>query len=226
MRELPMELMTSPACKTHPDRRPGRTLFQAAALGLILLFSGAAAAQDAPTTDDIAPPFAPHVPAGWTVEEIVIDAQENYGTQVEPDMRTRFRAIVTSESATFESTGELEGAVLLRPVLEAGEQRTFYGMATSVLHSGKWETTLELENNPTAATGSPIDAFSGRRIILGSEEETDFREQLEREATANTEAELKAMEHAALLRGAGTGRGTARGESRNRVEAGEGSRRA
>lgn len=146
-------------------------------------------AQTPPTADELADQFHARVPAGWELEELIVEVQENYGTEVEPDIRTRFRVNVSLQQDTFEFAGELANAVLLRPVLAAGEQRAYFGIASSVRRLGEWETTFTLENNPTLGSGDVLDAFSGLRLIVGSSEEAEYRAALiaEEEAAAATE---------------------------------------
>lgn len=169
-------------------------------LSVFALLGGIALAQEGPEAEAFEAAFLQHVPPGWSLEEFVIEVQENYGTAVEPDIRTRFHAIVEAEQDTFALAGELEGAKLLRPIISTGERRTFYGIAASVRRQGSWETRFTLENNPTADTGSVIDYFSGVRAIIGSEEEAALRRQLQEEAEAETAAEVARLKRAEQLR--------------------------
>lgn len=151
---------------------------------------GLALGQSRPEAADLEASFRDLVPSGWELGELLVEVQENYGTEVEPDIRTRFQALVTLQEDTFELAGELMGANLLRPVLIAGEQRRFYGLAQSLRQLGEWETTFTLENNPTVGTGFPLDSFAGRRLVLGSTEEAEYRAGLEAEAEAVAASEL------------------------------------
>lgn len=146
--------------------------------------------QSRPEAADLEASFRGLVPNGWELVELLVEVQENYGTEVEPDIRTRFQAAVMLQHDTFEPAGELMGANLLRPVLVAGEQRKFYGVAQSARRLGEWETTFTLENNPTVGTGFVLDSFAGRRLVLGSVEAAEYRAELEAEAEATTASEV------------------------------------
>lgn len=167
---------------------------------LLIALLSSALAQERPEAADLEAAFSQRVPPGWQLAEFIVEAQENYGTEVEPDVRTRFRAIVASREDTFEPAGELEGASLLRPLMKAGEQRTFFGIAISQRQLGNWETRFSLENDPTIDAGFVIDYFPGRRLILGTENEAEFRRQLEAEAQAATEATLARRKREEQLR--------------------------
>lgn len=160
------------------------------ALVLLLGLSGQVLGQVRPETTDLENSFREFVPQGWELTEFVPEVQENYGTEVEPDVRTRFQAVVQLSQDTYEFAGELTGAILLRPLLQAGELRTYYGVARSRRSLGSWETEFMLENNPTQGTGDVLDAFPGRRLVLGSTDEAEYRAVLQAEADTALAEEL------------------------------------
>jgi hypothetical protein len=177
---------------------------------LLLLAPAPAAAQatNGPTPDELKAKFAQQVPPAWELAEFRVDAQANYGTPVEPLVKSRFLATVRVRGDTFAVVERAEHASFVEPVLKGGEQRLVYGIASSTFKAGAWPTTFELENNPTEGAGVLRETLPGRLILKGSEEELAFWAQRERDeaaaharalADAAREEELKAKEREARL---------------------------
>jgi hypothetical protein len=151
---------------------------------------GAVGAQQPPAAEELAAALGFELPRGWTVASFEIEATSDYGTPVEPDIRNRFVAVVELAHDTFLVVERDGPYTFVRPIAEAGEQRTIYGISASVRSAGTWRTRFTLEHDPTADTGEPSGLISGRVIVLGSEEEARHRELLAAEEDARHRGEL------------------------------------
>ena len=151
---------------------------------------GAVGAQQPPSSEELAAAFGFELPRGWTVVSFEVEATTDYGTPVEPDVRSRFVVVVELLHDTFFVVERDGPYTFVRPIAEAGEQRTIYGISASVRSAGAWRTQFTLEHDPTADTGQPQGLIPGRLIVLGSEDETEHRELLEAEANARHHDEL------------------------------------
>ena len=134
-----------------------------------------------PTIEELREKFALELPPYWNLEEFKIEASANYGTSVEPIIKSRFTAKITLNSHTFVEAGEEGTIIFLRSVLKLGTTRMVYGISTSEYKAAAWVTKFELTNNPMVDVGSPRDFFPGRTIIRGTEEEKEFYKNLDLE---------------------------------------------
>jgi hypothetical protein len=144
------------------------------------LISAAAHAQEGPELEEMQERFMIELPTAWTLQAFDIEAAANYGTAVEPVIRSRFSAVVELGEGTFMMVRQDGPFTFVRSVAQAGETRTLHGIAQSVRRAGAWHTEFMLEANPMEGIGEPRDLIPGRMIILGSEEEVEFRSQLKR----------------------------------------------
>lgn len=166
--DAPRQQVKMPAADTSPSAGPatqvgrqrGDTPGQTAAGHL-----------EGPPPEEIEARFQLVVPGYWSLSDFTLVASADYGTAVEPVIKHRFIAQVQLREDTF--TVEAEGGFVawITPVAEAGNTWPVYGIATSILHAGTWQTEFELENQPMANKGQPRGFFEGRVIARGSEEE-------------------------------------------------------
>jgi hypothetical protein len=134
--------------------------------------------------------FAERLPSGWSIVDLTIEAQENYGTSIEPDIRSRFQASVELNEDAFIVVSQTEDATVLQRMAGAGETRTFYGVSTSRRQGAGWETTFALENDPTVGLGRPSGFFAGRIVVLGTDAEAQYRAELQAQEQAIHEESL------------------------------------
>ena len=152
--------------------------------------------------------FALELPPYWNLEDFKIETSANYGTSVEPIIKSRFTAKIALNSDTFVEAGEDGPIIFLRPVLRTGATSMAYGISTSEHKAATWITKFVLTNNPMVDVGNPRDFFPGRTIIRGTEEEREFYEYLELEeeqqhrlklSRLSREKQLKEIERQAEL---------------------------
>jgi len=167
---------------------------------LATIVTGGALAQESVDPSDLKDAFSQLIPRGWLVTDFSVEAQENYGTAIEPDIRSRFSATVTSQADTYVPVGRLGNATLLGLMASTGEKRTYYGIAASQRQGGGWSTRFNLENDPTEGVGQPKDAYPGRVIVRGSDEEAAFRAELAAQERAAHEVALQEEQREEELR--------------------------
>jgi hypothetical protein len=137
------------------------------------------------------------LPGLWRIAEFGIDAQTNLGTPVEPRIRTRYRAKLRLTSATYEVAERMGAFTFLHPVAPEGYERMLFGLSTSVMRAGQWQTNSEFENPEVLeGIGIPAATIPGRLVVLGSDEEKKLRAEWEAQAEARHQAELAEIRRA------------------------------
>jgi hypothetical protein len=134
-----------------------------------------------PRIEELREKFVLELPPYWNLDDFKIETSANYGSSVEPIIKSRFTAKIALNLDTFVEAGEVGKIIFLRPVLRVGTTRMVYGISTSEPRAGTWITNFELTNNPMVDVGNPRDFFPGRTIIRGTEEEREFYEYLKLE---------------------------------------------
>jgi len=171
------------------------SVFAAVVFGLLALVGASVQASEQLNAKDLKARFLIEVPGYWALSKFKVEASANYGTEVEPLFKHRFTAEVELQTDTFLLDGKEGPVTWLVPVAKAGEKRTVYGIATSRLSTGAWQTEFALENNPMVRVGQPRDFFSGRVVVRGTDEEARYREELARPTLI--EAQLRHQEELA-----------------------------
>ena len=166
---------------------------------LIALFLlGCGDSEKKPSTGNYEKQFAVQIPAYFELSSFDVEASENVGSKVEPFYKARFKATVKLKTKTFELASQENEATFIRPVADDGETKEIYGIAGARLSAGNWKIDFNLENNPIPSMGQPRDFFtSGRVIVVGTAEETEFKAQMDhKQLVAQQEAEkaLKAQQ--------------------------------
>lgn len=132
------------------------------------------------TTTDLQVAFQRSVlPTHWALQSFRVLVSENTGTKVEPLIKSRFQASITLKAETFEKVGESRSVVFIRPVLKSGEKREVHGIATATFVRGQWKIEFALENEHPDSLGIPRANFTARTILMGSQEETAYRAELQ-----------------------------------------------
>lgn len=166
----------------------GKTLIAAI---LMVLIAISCSRDVGPSESDIEQRLAVDLPHPWQITSLDVEASENVGTKVEPVVKSRFKAKLKLVESTYFVDSNESAAVLLRPVLQAGDERELYGVATSVMKAGAWQTAFDFENDPLRDSGEPRTKFTGRTVVLGTDEETNYRTEIE-ERQRQQEAEARA----------------------------------
>lgn len=148
----------------------------------------ACSAPPPPAADTLKNQLAIDLPSYWRAASFAVNAEQAPERRTDP-YRARFRAEVELVSPTYVEEQRFGDTVIARMTGKAGDRRTLFGRVESRLKSGRWASTLRLENNPVEQGGRPRDFIQARRIIIaGSAEEQRFwaeRRRIEEERTAS-----------------------------------------
>ncbi len=164
-------------------------------LALLAFVPRDGAAQTVPE-GEVSNRFAVRIGAPWKLQLFAVDATANYGTAVEPIIKSRFHAELKLTTDTYVLADRQDAVSVLGRVGKEGEIRTVYGIATAQLRGGTWQVEFDPQNDPVAGSGLPRDAFAGRLIVRGSDEETAYLKEVAATAAA-AQAQVLAEQAAA-----------------------------
>ncbi|MBK3798130.1 hypothetical protein GAY33_02550 [Azospirillum brasilense] len=132
------------------------------------------------------------VPPLWTVEEMTADpipvpAPDGKAAAKTVESRTAVR--ITAKLRLAKPTYAVEsrdGAVtFIRPVAEAGLEKTLTATALATLGPNGWSARIELRNPEVLeGIGQPLEELPGRPVLAGSAEANRLRDQIARDAEA------------------------------------------
>ncbi len=140
-----------------------------------------------PSEEQLRNRFALTLPGYVQLSSFGVQVQENIANDVEPVFKTRFVAKVRVTEDMFREERREAGVILIRRSAKSGAEYSLYGVATSVPHAGGWQVDSVLEDNPIARLGGPREIFSGRTVVLGTDEESALREEIARAARIEEE---------------------------------------
>lgn len=153
------------------------------------------------------------LPVHWQVKSFQVENQQNLGNQVEPLVLVRFKASAELQEDTFYSVSNLdniplkkqEGISFLKKAENRGQKVDIYGVSTSRRTADTWNSEFKFDTNPTVNTGQARSDFSGKVILLDSQEESDFRAEVEKQIQAEKEVVLNMVSNKGKLSGERTG---------------------
>ena len=183
------------------------------ALALVVVGPMQGQAQEAPTEAQVAEGLSFEIPAIWVVESLTIQATQNVGSIVDPDIRMRIRATARLQQATFGFVSQIDDVTVLAPVLPEGHVVELFGFASARLYRGEWEYSFDFQGSAFEGSGAPRSSFSGRTVLRDSDEhraviaESEARQRAVREAQQAAIARNMAQWRELL------GRGEFRGQS-------------
>lgn len=156
-----------------------------------------------PSEEEVTSRLATEFPAYVEIRSLEIRATENVGDKVQPLFKIRFEGEIQLREDTFAESSREGDAIIIAPVLEAGERRKIYGVSAAAYKAGNWQMEFQFDADPLADLGKPRALFSGGRTILrGSNEETSFRNQQAKELAEQTKAaETRSRAEASRLQG-------------------------
>ena len=133
------------------------------------------------------------LPSIWKLTSFKVTAEENAGTQTQPDVRSRFVATLVLARDLYKHQEHLLGRPVLVKVKAAGDMEVeLHGIARSHQSGGSWDVKFDFENaRSTEAPGRPLSEYNDY-VLAGSPEESVLRD----EATKQAEVERKAQEEA------------------------------
>ncbi|KAA0680317.1 hypothetical protein [Roseomonas genomospecies 6] len=141
------------------------------------------------------------VPPPWSVEEVTAEPAPAPAPAPAPDGRTAAKG---ADSRTMVRIGvrlrlakptysveSRDGAVtFIRPVADAGLEKTLAAKALATLGPNGWSARIELRNPEVLeGIGQPLEELPGRPVLVGSAEANRLRDQIAREAEARAAEE-------------------------------------
>ncbi|MBW4420955.1 MAG: hypothetical protein KME13_17245 [Myxacorys californica WJT36-NPBG1] len=147
------------------------------------------------------------LPSFLEITQLDFERHENLGTQVEPVIAARFKATAKFKEDAFLRVNGVddipskrqENVNFLKLANSKGSSIDIYGVLKTKRVADSWETQFEFEHTPTF--GRSRDQYNGRTVLLGSDEETKFRAEVEAEVKAEKEAVLNPILNKASLSG-------------------------
>ena len=145
-----------------------------------------------PPIDRIRAEMARIVPPLWTVEEMTAEpvpapAPDGKAAAKAADSRTMVRvgAKLRLAKPTY-SVESRDGAVtFIRPVADAGLEKTLSATALATLGPNGWSARIELRNPEVLeGIGQPLEELPGRPVLAGSAEANRLRDQIARDSEA------------------------------------------
>ncbi|KAA0688230.1 hypothetical protein [Azospirillum brasilense] len=132
------------------------------------------------------------VPPLWTVEEVTADpipAPAPDGKPAAKSTESRAAVRIGAKLRLAKPTYRVEsrdGAVtFIRPVAEAGLEKTLAATALATLGPNGWSARIELRNPEVLeGIGQPLEELPGRPVLVGSAEANRLRDQIARDAEA------------------------------------------
>jgi hypothetical protein len=141
---------------------------------------------DKPGKEAIKQVLVQALPGYYSIDDILIIAQANAGTSVEPLYQSRFTVTVSPREPLYARADPVEGIAMVRVVRKAGEAIKLYGLATSSHQGEGWKTALQFEQSLPA--GLPISNFGNGVHVLGSQDAQDAVDKVLAERAARENA--------------------------------------
>jgi hypothetical protein len=183
------------------------------ALALVVVGPIQAQAQEAPTEAQVAEGLSFEIPAIWAIESLTIQATQNVGSIVDPDIRMRIRATARLQQATFGFASQIDNVTVLTPVLPEGHVVELFGFASARLYRGEWEYSFDFQGSAFEGSGAPRSSFSGRTVLRDSDEHRAVIVKAEARQRAVLEAQQAAIARDTAQWRDLLGRGEFRGQS-------------
>lgn len=172
------------------------------ALAVLVLLAGCSKS-NLPSEAELRQDYEAKMPAYVEIRTFTVDAQQNLGNEVEPNILSRVTIKVATKTELFVPFATEDGVTIIEKRAASGDLIDVFGKITSRLYQGKWRHVYNIEGNPYGDK-KPQSAFQGETVIAGTPEEQAFRE---RQRVAAEERQTLEAENEKRL-----------AEERNRVE--------
>ena len=141
-----------------------------------------------PSTEAIKESLKKDIPAYSEITSFQIEKSENLGTETEPKIQTRFKANVRINSDLYNKVrlreysdkNWLMEAKFIKKQTSKGSSVDLFGLSVSEQLADSWKTDFKLETNPFRELGSPRHEFNAEAIVIGSREEKEYREKIDK----------------------------------------------
>lgn len=128
-----------------------------------------------PKESELKNALAQQIPGFVKVTSFKIEALQNYGTEVEPRYRSRFKATIEADDNLYKVEKKENDVLFVRLQTTKGKRTDIFGKTTSILYQGTWHHSIEIDGNPISDLGGPLNLLSsGRVIVRGSKAEAAY----------------------------------------------------
>lgn len=135
------------------------------------------------------------VPPLWRVESVTVDVtpppatttKDKDAKAADPRLTAKVTVGVSLGKPTYAFDSRDGAVTFLRPVAEAGLEKTLTAKAVATRGANGWAVRFTAQNPDVLdGLGKPLDEWPGQPVILGTPDEQAARERLEREAQQRT----------------------------------------
>lgn len=153
-------------------------------LPLLLAFTltGCFSNKNEPSTKDILSALKFELPHYVEVKDVQVEVSENIGSEVEPQIRSRFKGEIVLTEALYKTKAAILDKEIIEEVVAKGMKFNIYGISSSKYRMEKWIIDFDkLEISPLVS-GRPLSNWKTNEYVLsGSDEEGELIEENERQ---------------------------------------------
>jgi hypothetical protein len=148
----------------------------------LLAITTSGCSQLGPNDGDVKKSLQGNIPAYWNVESISLENKENLGTESDPTVQARFKAVLGLKEDTFKPVlkpdlirlKNTSDVIFVAPAEKKGKTVELYGVELSKKYTDSWKTEFKPDNDPVTALGKPRSFFNGKTVLANSPEEKAF----------------------------------------------------
>lgn len=146
------------------------------------LFFSVGCSQIGPSQDALKTELQNTLPSHWEVVRIERQSTENLGSNVDPVVQSRFKAVLRLKEDVFAYIGlipELDERFQSEVTYvdltgNKGTEKEVYGLSTSNQYMDSWSTEFEFDDDEVFQLGDSISLFSLKPMIKDSQEAEEF----------------------------------------------------
>ena len=141
----------------------------------------ACSGKNEPSKSELKGSLIHNIPGYIDVKAFLVEASQNFGNKVEPNIGSRFKATVVSKVDLYKKDTVEKGIIFVQLSTTNENQTSIFGQIKSNFYQGAWRHKVSIEGNPITNLGIPLNQFSGGRVIIrGSEDEKEYIAEQER----------------------------------------------
>jgi signal peptidase I len=134
------------------------------AIMTIVCFSGCS--KNSPSKEELKTALMQELPGYLEMHNFSVKAMQNLGNEVDPKYFSRFQATVRITGDLYKKDLMKDDILFLRRTTDSGTQAEIFGKIQSQLFQGGWKHHVELDGNPIANLGLPLNQFPDKRVIV------------------------------------------------------------
>jgi hypothetical protein len=168
---------------------------------VLLTLSVSGCSQLGPNDEDIKKSLQGNIPAYLNVDSISFENRENLGTNSDPTIQGRFKAVLNLKEDTYNSVSRPDlirlknasSVTFIVPAEKKGKIVELYGVEISKKYADTWQTAFKPDNDPISSLGKPRAFFNGKTVLANSSEEKAFLDDVDRQAETERKSFLSRL---------------------------------